>query len=439
MSRLIARVADAWECENLSHPFTDVEAETAQAGANASHALLSRRPSVASAVVTLHGSGKHAGVSKPGTDSTSHDVPKRLSGVSCYAIAFATSAAALGLGLAIQRPFNELSPFIVFYAAVAVSSWCGGFGPGLVAVGLGALACDYYLLEPRFSFAVHDTAAVFRLALFVAVGTLIARLNGQLLSVNADARAYQRRLAELSGELVDAEGRERRRIASVLHDSIGQSLALAKMSLQSVSASDDVAPATAKTISDVERLLGDVIQETRSLTSELSPPVLFELGLVPALHWLAERMLAQRGLKVDVDAADVPALPEKQSVALFEIASELLRNVVRHAHAGRAVVALRCHAAGVRMTVSDDGIGFDSKQTATAAGSHEGFGLFSVRERVRRFGGTFRISAQADRGTAVTIELPARPGAAAPIQQGGLDERQPSDHGGFAHHPHPAR
>jgi signal transduction histidine kinase len=159
------------------------------------------------------------------------------------------------------------------------------------------------------------------------------------------------------------------------------------------------------------------IQDTRQLTTSLSPPVLYELGLVPALNWLAERTVSHHDLIVDVqpDPPD-PPLSQQESVVLFEIARELVRNVIRHASATRCILVLQVAPASngdgdgraiARLEVRDNGVGFDTQATRYAAvGHHGGFGLFSIRERLRRLGGRLEISAQPGGGTAAIVELP---------------------------------
>ena len=159
-----------------------------------------------------------------------------------YAVALLTSAAAFALAITLDHPWVTLSPFFLFYAAVAISSWYGGTGPGLFATAIGALAADYYLLEPHGSLRV-EAQGVPRLVLFTLVGVLIASLNGALRraqrlgKIEADAarksegevQLHQVRLQQMASQLMMAEERERRRISSVLHDAVVQTLALSKL------------------------------------------------------------------------------------------------------------------------------------------------------------------------------------------------------------------
>jgi signal transduction histidine kinase len=152
-------------------------------------------------------------------------------------------------------------------------------------------------------------------------------------------------------------------------------------------------------------LLDEAIQRTRSLTSEISPPVLYELGLVPALRWLCDRMDEEHGIQCDVeDDAQPKPVNDDLRLVLFQGVRELLLNVWKHARAGRCTTTVRQCDDYIVITVSDDGIGFDAQTVRRGAG--EGFGLFNIRERLSHLGGSLEISAPPGAGTAVTMSAP---------------------------------
>jgi signal transduction histidine kinase len=451
-----------------------------------------------------------------------------------YALAIVTSAAAL-LGALALRPHGGgyLSPLFLFYAAVAVSSWAGGFGPGLLATLLGALSATYFLLSPHYRFAVGAPDERGRLVLFVCVGALIAFLTDRLRRNEARARALtasnligvffsdldgrlephccnseflrltgrnasqvasgrvnwrdmtapehrhlderaleelrrcrfctpfekeyvidegarrvpvlmgcamldgsddrvvgfvldltERRLAEvaareheervraMSAELMLAEERERRRIATVLHDAVGQTLALAKLKVESMreqQLSQQAGNGLPARLAEVYGLIDYAVQHTRTLTNELSPPVLYELGLEAALQWLADRAREQHGLTADFedDGQPKPIGPEVRTV-LFQAVRELLVNIAKHARATRCQVAIRRAGNDIQIRVEDDGSGFDpaAAVSTTRGEGTGGFGLFNVRERITRLGGRVRIDSQPAEGTRVTLVVP---------------------------------
>jgi PAS domain S-box-containing protein len=218
---------------------------------------------------------------------------------------------------------------------------------------------------------------------------------------------YQQRLRHLSSELLQTEERERRRIATEIHDRIGQSLAVNKIQLGSLQAEIDSQDLKTK-IEDIRELLSQTIRDTRTLTFELSPPVLYELGLQAALEWLAEIVRKQSGLKVDVagDGSDQRLDAEKR-VLLFRICRELLFNVVRHAGANRARLSLRGDGAAIMVKISDDGRGFDPDLLRAGYDPFKrGFGLFSIREQLQHHGGMFEVDPTPGCGSVLTIVMP---------------------------------
>jgi signal transduction histidine kinase len=157
----------------------------------------------------------------------------------------------------------------------------------------------------------------------------------------------------------------------------------------------------------------------------LSPPVLRELGLVAALQWLAERVAstAVAGLNISVDAEWEPtSLDESLRVLLFQVARELLANVVKHAKARRAVVSLCERDEIVRLTVSDDGVGLNEAPAAAEAPPQPrratSFGLFNIRERLKHRGGWLEIESTPGYGARFTVAVPVGEGSAAGAAQG---------------------
>ena len=210
--------------------------------------------------------------------------------------------------------------------------------------------------------------------------------------------AYQEQLQSLAAELSLSEERERRRIATELHDRIGQSLAFARLKLAGLSQEQ-------RELKPVQDLIEQAIVDTRSLTFELSPPVLYELGLVPALEWLTRKIEQEHGVQTRFHDDGQPKLiGENFRIVLFQAVRELLVNVVKHAQARHAQVLLRRDGDALRIIIEDDGIGFEvSKSTSEAPRS---FGLFNVRERVEYLGGKVKIRSVNNCGTRVTLIAP---------------------------------
>ena len=240
----------------------------------------------------------------------------------------------------------------------------------------------------------------------------LRRLNGDLerrvLDRTRDLVASNHRLQALASELTLAEQRERKRLASELHDYLAQILALGRIKMsqlrQKVVPSE--APAVQQLVGEIDTLLEKAGEYTRSLMAKLNPPVLDELGLPSALTWLAKQM-PLHGLMVDVRLAqEQVTLPDDQAVLLFQSVRELLINVAKHAGTDRATVTLKVDPEQhLRIEVQDHGRGFDP--VAMEAKSENGhFGLFSVRERMQAMGGSLDVKSHPGEGTTITMVLP---------------------------------
>ena len=216
---------------------------------------------------------------------------------------------------------------------------------------------------------------------------------------------YQEELRSLASKLSLAEERERRRIASILHDTIGQLLAASKIKLWGLL--EATTPADLKGLADDARqLVEQAIKHTRSLTSELSPPILYELGFEAALEWLGEQMQKQHGFAFTFDNDNQPKpVDEEMRIFLFTAVRELLVNIVKHAGARNVRVSVRKKSDDIVIGVEDDGVGFLTTEPDWGSG---GFGLFSIKERLRNLGGRIDIDSVPGQGTRIMLSVPSR-------------------------------
>jgi PAS domain S-box-containing protein len=222
----------------------------------------------------------------------------------------------------------------------------------------------------------------------------------------------QRKLEALGFELSMAEERERARIAGELHDQVGQCLILGKIKANTL-ASLDLRPDQQSVVEELEQLLDKSIQDIRSLTFQLRPPILATAGLDAAVKWLVEELRENYGLQVDCrdDLQPKPLSYEIRSY-LFQAVRELLLNVAKHAGTKQAQVSLQRVGDTVDITVVDDGIGFDPEEALARKGSSGGFGIFNVQQRIEYLGGHFIIEAEPGKGCRVIIVVPLEmPGA----------------------------
>ena len=218
-------------------------------------------------------------------------------------------------------------------------------------------------------------------------------------------QTYQEELRSLASELSFAEERERRRVAGVLHDDVGQLLAVSKIRLGSLV--QTTLPGDVRTqIEEVRRLIEQAIGRTRSLTFELSHPVLHELGFAAAAEWLGEQMEKAHGFKFTFFNDDEPKpVDEEVGIFLFTSVRELLINIVKHADAHKVEISIAKNGEKMVVQVRDDGRGFLPEKADSRS---KGFGLFSIKERLRHLGGHMSIDSGPGRGTVITLSAPAK-------------------------------
>ncbi len=249
------------------------------------------------------------------------------------------------------------------------------------------------------------------------------------------ARLYQAlelragQLRALARQLTEAEERERQRLAQVLHDHLQQILVAAKLKVDRVLRRPLAEPLTSSLKQTVE-LLDQALTESRSLTAELGPPILYDAGLAAGLEWLARQMHERHGLHVhletDVEAASVA---KDIAVLLFQTVRELLFNVVKHAQAETASVQITSlDHDRIRLVVEDQGVGFNPQELENQR-LGDRFGLFSIRERLSFVGGYLNLESKPRQGTRITIEVPlppaAQPAVAVPLTQSTISPRRP--------------
>jgi two-component system CheB/CheR fusion protein len=211
-------------------------------------------------------------------------------------------------------------------------------------------------------------------------------------------------LGRLSRELALAEVRERQTIARDLHDGLGQELNAASIKLDALRSSGETSRSDAA-LDEIAKLLEGVVREMRSLTAQLNPPVLEQLGLVPAIEWLSEEMRKTYQLEVALDDDMKPKpLDAITASILFRAVRELLINVIRHAKVKSARVATRCADGHLTLEIIDHGNGFSL--TGAQSRSSAGLGLATIRERITYIGGTLQITSVRNSGTTALIKVP---------------------------------
>jgi signal transduction histidine kinase len=215
----------------------------------------------------------------------------------------------------------------------------------------------------------------------------------------AESRSEQ--LRQLAAELILAERREQKRLAQILHDGLQQALVAAKYNLVLIERGNREATR------ETAKLIDEAIEISRSLTAELSPPMLHQGGFVPSLKWLMRWFKERHGLAVDLVAQeDMEPMPEEVIIQLFQSIREILFNVAKHAGVKTARVKAAQRDGCIFISVEDEGAGFDPSRLRTEGGSAGGFGLFSISERVGHLGGQMEINSAPGRGSGLNLIVP---------------------------------
>jgi PAS domain S-box-containing protein len=218
--------------------------------------------------------------------------------------------------------------------------------------------------------------------------------------------ASHEQLRALTSDLITTEERERRRIATELHDHIGQTLAITRIKLEMLHALASYS-GLAEALEEIQGFVKQAIQETRSLMTKLSPPVCYELGLIAALEWLMQYFEEQHNLKIIYKwKSGHVSLNQDVQILLLQATRELLMNVVKHAGVKEAEVILRTYRKQIKIDVIDHGSGFEVSKIGTPVDWRRGFGIFSIHERLKNLGGQLQIRSQRGDGTHFTLIAP---------------------------------
>lgn len=220
---------------------------------------------------------------------------------------------------------------------------------------------------------------------------------------------YQAKLKSLASQLSVVEERERHRIATELHDQIGQSLVFSLLKLEELHKSADSGELT-QALEEICKNVELIIQDTRSLTFDLSYPILYELGFEAAVsEWLEEQISRHYNIKTEFeDDGQSKLLDDDIRALLFRNVRELLINVVKHAKAQSVKVSINKIDSRICVSVEDDGVGLKAAEATSLAGGNNGFGIFSIRERLEQLGGRLEIDSEEGQGSKITMTVPLK-------------------------------
>ena len=220
---------------------------------------------------------------------------------------------------------------------------------------------------------------------------------------------YQLQLKSLASELALTEEHERRRIASELDSRVSQSLAASKSKLDMLSRSV-AGTELHKALSEISRSLANMITDTMLLSSDLSSPLLYDLGLEAAVaQWLSDEIEKKCGIETEfTDDGEIKPLDDDVRILVFRDVRELLGNVAKHSHAAKVRVSIGRVGRRIRIAIEDDGVGFDPVQVASQAAARSEFGLFGIQAKLAYMGGHLEIKSAPGCGCKVTIIAPLK-------------------------------
>ena len=239
-----------------------------------------------------------------------------------------------------------------------------------------------------------------------ALHRLTSELEQRVATRTSELVRMRDRLRAFAMQLNLTEQRERRRLASDLHDYLAQLLVVVRLKVMQTTPLISHGRAVAL-LKEADQAVTQSLEYTRSLVTDLAPPSLHDFGLLEALEWLASR-LQRHGLSIAVKQdVETLFLPEDQAVLMYQSVRELLFNVLKHASADHATISVTLTPEEtLEVTVADDGHGFDPASISTSFTGSSGFGLFSTRERMEAMGGRLEVHSMIGQGTRASLIIP---------------------------------
>src|SRR5579862_5718440 len=378
-----------------------------------------------------------------------------------YALALLTAALAILLRWVLDPVLGHVAFYVTVYIAVAFCAIVCGYVAAAVSGVLGLVGIFYWFVDPRHSLLITRPSEIHGIVgAFLVCTVLVAlgeanrrkqlRLNESVNALTAEAgerkRAQQelrqahdelelrvqartRELSEakarleseitvrqqaehhlrlLSVRLMTLQDEERRRIARDLHDTAGQTLAAMKMSIALIRQAAAARPDLHLLVDDLNALTDAALQEVRTASYLLHPPLLDEAGIASATRWFVEGFAKRSGIHVDCDVPEkMDRPPRDRELVLFRVLQESLTNVHRHSGASAASVRLRREADHLKLEIGDNGKGISEERLRrfNASPGAAGVGITGMRERVRELGGRLEIHSR-QTGTTVSVALP---------------------------------
>ena len=238
------------------------------------------------------------------------------------------------------------------------------------------------------------------------IGTVSSNRNiTERVEANKTIKNYQKSLQNLTTEIFLVEEKQRKEIAANIHDHLSQSLVISKMKLQDLREDESLN----NHVLDIDFLIShitDALENSRKITYDLCPPVLYQLGIIDAMHWFSDKIEEQYGLKVEFTTnIENIQLDDNKLISIYRSIQEIVTNSIKHAKATIIHIDFKFADEGLSILVSDNGIGFNVEKTLRNKILDSGFGLFTLKERIYNLKGTVNITSKPviETGTIVKI------------------------------------
>lgn len=401
-----------------------------------------------------------AGVFRKNLSSILNPIPRQFVSRR-YSIAVACSLLAVILRWLLDPVLGHVAFYVTIHIVVAYCAIVCGYAPAIVTALVGFLGILYWFVDPRHSLAafrpseIHGVVGFFLLTIvLIALGEAVRskqlRLNHTVdaltrevaekqqaqqalraahdeLEQRVEARTRElsqtltrleaeiafrehteEQLRRLSLRLMTLQDEERRRIARELHDTCGQTLAAMKMSIALIRQVDKTRPELQVLVDDLNALADEALQEVRTTSYLLHPPLLDEAGIASAARWFLEGFASRSGIDVQVDIPQrMERLDRNCELALFRVLQESLTNVHRHSGASAASVRMQRDGDSLHLEIHDNGKGIPEERLRNLSTSRisTGVGIAGMHERVRELGGDLEIRSSGI-GTTVRVSLP---------------------------------
>ncbi len=222
-----------------------------------------------------------------------------------------------------------------------------------------------------------------------------------------EIQEYQTSLQRLTTDITLIEEKQKKEIASNIHDHLSQSLVISKMKINELKKNPKL-KVIDKDLRFIETHISEALENSRKITYELSPPVLYQLGIIDALSWLLDDVEATHKVtcRLNSNVANMK-LSDMKSILLYRSIQEVINNAIKYSNASLITLNLDKNQIGLDIVLTDNGLGFDTSLLNNHQNhSGSGFGLFTVQERIRNIQGRFTIASEINKGTVVKFFIP---------------------------------